>query len=262
MSIYALNLAFKADIPKSSTKFVLVAMADYANEDMEIYPTIETLVAKTSLNKKTIMLAIADLISCGLLIDTGNKKGTTCQTKVYKLVIERVPILEQYQKRNSTNFSTKEYQNRDALRVPKTVHRTINLITPIEPPLSPYITPPKKIAEPSHAFEQFWNAYPRKQDKARAVSSWKKQKLDNRLDEILMAVGIWSKAKQWQNPLYIPHAATWLNNKRFTKEALQDAMQTTVKSMDAFELAIRRVDADRKRAENSDPFAFLDHKKD
>jgi len=257
MSIYALNLAFKADIPKSSTKFVLVAMADYANEEMEIYPTIETLVAKTSLNKKTIMLAIADMISCGFLIDTGTKKGLTQQTKVYKLLIERVPILEQYQKRNSTNFSTKEYQNRDALRVPKTVHRTINSFNPIEPPLTPYKYPPEKVNQPSSSFEQFWDAYPRKQDKARAWSSWQKQKLDKRLDEILRAVGIWSKSKQWQNPMYIPHAATWLNNKRFTAEALQDAMNTTVKSMDAFEVAMMRVEADRKREEQADPFQAL-----
>ena len=137
MSIYALNLAFKADIANSSTKFVFVALADYANEEMEIYPTIESIIWKTSLNKKTILLAIEKLINCGVLVDTGQKKGKTKQTKVYKIDIERVPILEQYQKRNSSNFSNKESQKRDSLRVPKTVHRTINNITTIEPPLTP-----------------------------------------------------------------------------------------------------------------------------
>jgi len=71
VSISALNNAFKADIKKSSLKFILVAMADYANEEGEAYPSIQTLNNKTSLNRKTIISGLMQLESLGYLKNTG-----------------------------------------------------------------------------------------------------------------------------------------------------------------------------------------------
>ena len=156
MSIEQLNLAFKTDIQKSSTKFVLVALADYANEAGEAYPTIETITFKTSLNRKTIISALKELALLGLITDTGMVRGKTGQVKVWKLKLkptpERVPKTgrldkakkqpsKQSQKRNSTesgtvplfppkepeNGTVKEYQKRDT--------EPSSLLTTIEPPV-------------------------------------------------------------------------------------------------------------------------------
>ena len=120
MSIEQLNLAFKAGIQKAATKFVLVALADYANEAGEAYPTIETITAKTSLNRKTIISA---------LTDTGMVRGKTGQVKVWKLQLkpsnERVPKtghldkakkqpMKESQKRNSTENGTVPFFPRPA----------------------------------------------------------------------------------------------------------------------------------------------------
>lgn len=117
MSIEQLNLAFKADIQKSTTKFVLVALADYANEVGEAYPTIETITGKTSLNRKTIISALKELSLLGFIADTGMVRGKTGQVKVWKLQLksekQRVPKTEPLnkadelpQKPNSTKNGT------------------------------------------------------------------------------------------------------------------------------------------------------------
>lgn len=64
-------------------------------------------------------------------------------------------------------------------------------------------------------FDEFWIQYPRKENKQGAIKAFKKIKPSEKLfEEILLAL---SKQKTWpafQNG-YAPHAATWLNAKRW-----------------------------------------------
>jgi len=89
MSIHNLNLAFKSEIQKSSLKFILVALADYANEDSEAYPSIETITRKTSLNRKTIQSGLVELVNLGYIEDTNQRRGRTKSVKIWRLTIER-----------------------------------------------------------------------------------------------------------------------------------------------------------------------------
>lgn len=61
----------------------------------------------------------------------------------------------------------------------------------------------------SEAFDQFWNAYPRKvgKEKAREVFARKKPPIE----KVLLAIEEQAKTPQWQDPKYIPHPTTWLN---------------------------------------------------
>lgn len=106
MSLKALTWAFDTEIESSSCKFVLVALADYASDEGECYPSIETMVRKTSLNRKTIISCLDKLVLDGYLADSGDRKGKTQQVKVYK-------ILKESQNRNSSVFTRKESQKRD-----------------------------------------------------------------------------------------------------------------------------------------------------
>lgn len=61
-------------------------------------------------------------------------------------------------------------------------------------------------------FEIFWGAYPKKRSKDKAEKAFAKRKPDEQLFNDLMA-GL-ERAKtssEWQNPQFIPHAASWLN---------------------------------------------------
>ena len=85
MSIEAIAMALRATVPGSSNKFVLVALANYAGEDMTSYPSIERLCRDTSLNRKTVIKSIGCLKDMGLISDTGRRKGSTHGVIVYRL---------------------------------------------------------------------------------------------------------------------------------------------------------------------------------
>ncbi len=124
---------------KSSVKFVLVTLCDYADAEYRLWPSIADLVEKTCMDRKTVMSAIAELEENGYLVDTGERTGKTRQVKVYFVNVNGTGngTVKEYQKRNSTEngtvpffpskgtvFPTKEYQISHE-RVPNLVHGTI-----------------------------------------------------------------------------------------------------------------------------------------
>ena len=64
-------------------------------------------------------------------------------------------------------------------------------------------------------FERFWDAYPRHEGKQKARAAF--EKVDVPLQTLLDAIEAQKRSAQWSkdNGQYIPHAATWLNGKRW-----------------------------------------------
>lgn len=116
MSNEALTWAFKKEIKPSSLKFVLVAMCDYANDQGEAYPSIQTLTQRTCQNRKTVLSNIKKLVEMGHLVDSGQRKGRTNQVIVYRVnsseigTVERVPKTDSKKPKNGT---VKQAQKRD-----------------------------------------------------------------------------------------------------------------------------------------------------
>lgn len=83
-------------------------------------------------------------------------------------------------------------------------------------------TPPKPPKGADERFDRFWAAYPRKTAKEPARKAFVKIKPDDALLEtMLAAIGTHSLTDQWRrdNGQYIPHAATWLNQRRWEDDA-------------------------------------------
>jgi Helix-turn-helix domain len=78
--------AFDLDLKPASSKFILVALADNADDQGRAFPSLASLVKKTSLDRKTVISAIDQLEQIGLLRDTGERVGQTGQVKVYQLI--------------------------------------------------------------------------------------------------------------------------------------------------------------------------------
>jgi len=122
MSIQAINWARKVVTGSASRKAVLMALANYAGESGEAYPSVETICRDTELNRKTVMLALENLKNLDLIEDTGRRVGATNAIRVWALLmdLEAVPFLEQSRKRNSPDFvieavpktGKKQYQKR------------------------------------------------------------------------------------------------------------------------------------------------------
>lgn len=67
-------------------------------------------------------------------------------------------------------------------------------------------------------FETFWSAYPRKVGKGGAFKAWQKQKPEP-IEKVLRLIRKY-KSTEWANieTRFIPHPATWLNQRRWEDE--------------------------------------------
>lgn len=69
----------------------------------------------------------------------------------------------------------------------------------------------------SEAFSSFWGEYPNKASKDRAARAWVTSGAEQFAEEIMAALSQSKDSRQWlvENGRFIPHAATWLNNRRW-----------------------------------------------
>ena len=74
------------------------------------------------------------------------------------------------------------------------------------------------------AFERFWDAYPRKVKRQKALESWRRLAPDDALVEtILGSVEQQKRSQQWvkDGGEFIPHPTTWLNQRRWEDQPPQ-----------------------------------------
>ena len=83
---------------------------------------------------------------------------------------------------------------------------------------NPPYNPPK--GETDEAFEEFWEAYPKKVGKKDARKAFDKAIKTVDLDTILQAIEVQKDSDQWSrdNGKYIPNPSTWLNQGRWDDE--------------------------------------------
>ena len=68
-------------------------------------------------------------------------------------------------------------------------------------------------------FEEFWKVYPKKVSKVSARKAWMKiAGANGHAAEIIIGVEMWKSTEQWGDPRYIPHPATFLNERRWEDE--------------------------------------------
>lgn len=76
-------------------------------------------------------------------------------------------------------------------------------------------------------FEGFWQAYPRDEERARAVEQWDKLRADDALlDEIARGLRRHLDSEDWRNRVGIPYAWRWLRDKKWTEKQKQPQAHT------------------------------------
>lgn len=113
------------------------------------------------------------------------------------------------------------------------VERDINLLNEI-PPIVPQDggqapKPKRKRKEPKTApdheperFAAFWKAYPRGENKQGAIRAWDNLKPSPELlDQMSMGLARALDSPDWKRGIGIPHASTWLNQRRWEDEQKQ-----------------------------------------
>lgn len=70
MSIWAVNWAFQLDVPNQTHKLVLLSLANFADDEDEAWPHVETLAKMASVSVRSVFRALAALEATGLISRT------------------------------------------------------------------------------------------------------------------------------------------------------------------------------------------------
>ena len=78
-----------------------------------------------------------------------------------------------------------------------------------------------------NGFDKFWEAYPNKKDKQKAMKAWAKHQPD--IVNVLKALVVQKGSEQWKkdNGQYIPLPTTWLNGARWEDEVASKKINST-----------------------------------
>lgn len=121
MSFDYLNAAFQSNVKPSAKKFVLVALANYANKKGIAYPTAESLSNKTGQNIKTVVKHLSNLSSENIITDTGKRVGKTGSVIKYQINLEALPKTDELRSpKNGT--ATDESSPKNGLAKPSEAH--------------------------------------------------------------------------------------------------------------------------------------------
>jgi len=186
VSIEAINWALNVVTEITSTqKAILVALADRADEHGYCYPSYEDICRRSCASRKTLVMALKALEEKGLI--TRNRRYS--KSTVYRCNI--TPI----DRGKMTPIDRGKMTPMDRCKTtPLTTNESSNI---------------------NHKeFDDFWAAYPRKTNKAKAMISFMRlSKKDKQAATSALAKYPWSDEAR-----FIPHATTWLNGRRWEDE--------------------------------------------
>jgi hypothetical protein len=222
MSVQALTMAFAARGLSPSEKLVLLALSNYADEDLRCWPSQERLAFDTELSARTVWAALKALQGEGIITRLARKRQDgTRSTDVFTLCFSaegRNKPLANPAKTTRKSCENHSQSLQDQLA-------TVATLTTFEP----------SIEEPSEeananarmtpiiarrAFDGFWAAYPRKTAKGAAEKSFSAacKAIGGPDPPGVLMEALRRVIPTWTDAQFIPHPATWLNQRRWEDE--------------------------------------------
>jgi DNA-binding transcriptional regulator YhcF (GntR family) len=219
---------------------VLMALSSRANEKGECWPSLDTIAQDAKVSKSTVQRVIPQLIEYGYISkEKRTKRGMTIAPK-YRMLFDKTGAASE--KPSDVEGSQSDhpgYSHRPRGVVSQTMggsqsdHRSIerevdkgSIEREVEPPISPKggdtEKPTRKTSkryEYSDEFETFWNIYPRKDSKRRALTAFNNALKRATLEELCAGAARYANDPN-RVAQYTKHAATWLNGDCWLDEPL------------------------------------------
>ena len=226
MSNEAINWAYQQEGIGAGAKFVLVALADYADQEWSCYPSQERLASMTAQTVRGVRNQIKVLVELGLLVVEERWVDGHRRTNRYYLNPERRSGTEsvipergsvhtgtgrQFDgERRSPNPLEEPLENLLVTGTPET-DTLVGVLDPHRP-----TTSRATVAAVDVEFETFWKAYPRKVGKGAAVKAYRAARRKASLTEILAGLDAYRTNKpDWQD---YAHPSSWLNAERWADD--------------------------------------------
>jgi len=212
MSLRAMTWAWEQNTRSSGERLVLLALADHAGDDGECYPHTARLAEKCSLDRKTVQRHLIALDERGLVAKLYRRKRGDGRLAgwQYRLALDTVEGAPT-SPREGTPTSPPEGTPTSRLEgTPMPSLEPSSMNRQDEPSIEPAVV---------DEWDRWWSTYPRKTGKQAARKAWEKLSAADRtaaLAELDTHVAYWQAVAT--SPQFIPHAATWLNGRRWEDE--------------------------------------------
>ena len=221
MSVQAISWALGCKTEKSSDKFVLVVLANYADQDGFCWPHVGTIAELTMLSVRAVRRCLTRLDGTFLTVE--KQRGTFGQqaSSHYFLDLNSEIIVQ------SDILSPSVQSDIDA---PPECHPRQNQSDSVatiyndEPSYihvnNTIVQNDALIVENDVLFDEWWALYPRKQDKKKALAAWTKQGCEKNADSLIDTLRnqIANDAQYSGDQQYIPLPSSYLNKEKFNDE--------------------------------------------
>lgn len=243
MSIRLINAAWESSVADPTAMLVLVCLADQANDEGGCWPKKESLCWKTRLSASGLRQVLTRLADEGhISVEHGGGRAranrylihpqTPHQKRGFRNGVSETGFLvAKNPARGGENpapgapflgdiggKTTKNHQgttnrtiiggsNRSAAADDAPSSGAVDLADSGTAENVPQ-PPPVRHAD---AFAAFWRTYPRKVGKPKAEAAFRRLKLHERIEQVLVGLRRWTMSDEWSDPRYVPHPTTWLN---------------------------------------------------
>ena len=202
----------KAIRPSGVAVYVLLCrFAD--NRTGKSWPSVVTMAETLGVSRDVVITAIDRLVRCRLILrDRPNRRKSTIYTLLS--VVENLDV-----------------ENVDVELSPASGREIPSEWSRISTTELDSGTRLKELESENGHFDRFWIAYPRKQAKIAARKAWEKtRRVRPPLEALLAALERDKTSEQWRGGV-VPHAATWLNGRRWDDEQEKPAWESSAERL-------------------------------
>lgn len=214
MSVRTMAAVWERSQHSGTNLLMLLAIADFADDDGRAYPAVPTLARKCRMKERNAQYILSELVeSAELTIQRG--KGPR-GSNVYRIKLASLGVQQSAPVQPNAPLQQSAPGGCNGVRITPAMEciQTIN-----EPSMNH-----------QSGFEVFWSAYPKKKAKGDAQRAWSKLKPNADLtDSILKAIEAQKTSEDWMKDggKFIPYPASWLNGRRWEDETASNGSETS-----------------------------------
>lgn len=196
-----------ADISTAAVR-VYCVLHRYANSDGKCHPSRKSIGTKARIGLSTVDRSIDELIALGAVTVRHRTSDSGDPTSNEYTVIVNRPL-------STVNRPPIGFEQRGLF---KSDNQTKAILNQSQEPSSSSL---------DDGFTEFWSNYPRKVAKKAALKAWRNARKEASKEDIIAGGIFYAVLSSREDPRFIPHAATWLNQGRWADETMIDEPEPT-----------------------------------
>lgn len=213
MSIQAINWAFSQKCNSPGEKSVLVALANYADDKGQCWPSQESLASMTSMTDRAVRANTVRLVLAGFIQTASRFMGGKHASNVYMLDLENKRNIPPPEESSAGRIQQKLPEESSAQPSEENHQERLIAKKRDRKPFSP--------TKYSPDFEAFWENSTRRGSKFEAYEAWCKIRPDPELVALMRSkMAAFMKTQDWlkENGKYAPHVVRWLRKRGWEQE--------------------------------------------